>query len=102
MTATDAELQALAPVLMGKHAPELVRSTSPVLVGARRAGRHLLVIAVNPRSVPVAAQLRFPGYDAGSAVAWNEHRSLRVAGARFTDTFGPLQVHVYDVSPRHR
>jgi hypothetical protein len=84
---------------MGEQAPGLVHATGPVLVGARRAGRHLLVIAVNPTKAPVTTQLRFHGYTAGSASVWNEQRSLRIAGARFTDTFGPLQVHIYDVSP---
>jgi hypothetical protein len=102
MRATDGELQALAPVLMGQQTPTLVRATGAVLVGARRAGRHLLVIAVNPTSAPVASQIRFRSYAAGSALAWSEKRTLRVAGNRFVDTFGPLQVHIYDIGPaRH-
>jgi hypothetical protein len=76
-----------------------VRATGPVLVGARRAGRHLLVIAVNPTKDAVAAQIRFRGYTAGTALAWSERRALHLAGNRFVDTFGPLQVHVYDVGP---
>ncbi|MDX6503440.1 MAG: hypothetical protein QOE29_565 [Gaiellaceae bacterium] len=99
MAATDADLQALATVLTGEQAPSLIHATGPVLVGARRAGRHLLVIAVNPTKAPVTAQIRFRGYTAGSAQVWNEHRARPVSGARFTDTFGPLQVHIYDVSP---
>jgi hypothetical protein len=100
MRSTDADLQALAPVLLGRQAPALVRSESPVLVGTRRAGRHLLVIAVNPTNATVVGQIRFHGYRAGSAVAWSEHRSVRVRAAGLVDTFAPLAVHIYDVSPR--
>jgi hypothetical protein len=102
MTATDADLQALAPVLMGPDASQLVEAHGGILTGVRRAGRHLLLIAVNPSQAPVTGQIRFRGYTAGGVLAWNEHRTLRLVRQTVRDTFAPLQVHVYDVSPARR
>jgi hypothetical protein len=102
MAATDAELQALAGVLQGPDAAGVVSGRGGILVGARRAGRHLLVVAVNPGAASVTGRLSFRGFAPGSVVAWNEARAVRVAAGGFTDAFGPLQVHLYDVTPARR
>jgi hypothetical protein len=102
MIATDAELQALATVLQGPDAASLVRGRGGILVGARRAGRHLLVVAVNPGAATVRGRLDFARYAPGSVVAWNERRALRLVRGGFVDTFAPLQVHLYDVTPARR
>lgn len=102
MTATDADLQALAGVLQGLAAGRVVSGHGGILVGARRSGRHLLVIAVNPGTTAVSGRLGFRHFTPGSVLAWNEHRTVRLAGAGFTDRFGPLQVHLYDVAPAPR
>jgi hypothetical protein len=102
MTATDADLQALATVLQGPDAVGLVHARGGILVGARRAGRHLLVVAVNPGGAPVRGRLDFTRFAAGGAVAWSERRALHLVRGGFADTFGPLQVHLYDVAPAHR
>jgi hypothetical protein len=98
MTAVDAQLQALARVLSGPDVSPLVHARG-VLVGVRRAGRHLLVIAVNPSSTPVRARFGFRRSVAGSVAVWGESRSLRVVAGHVTDTFAPLGVHLYDVAP---
>jgi len=93
------ELRALAAVLGGPDVSGLARTTAPVRVGVRRAGRHYLVIAVNPQQTPVRAQLRLRGVHVRSVVAWNEGRTIPAAHTGFTDWFEPLEVHVYDVAP---
>jgi hypothetical protein len=102
MTATDADLQALATVLQGPDGARFVRGKGGILVGARRAGRHLLVVAVNPRATTVRGRVDFRRYAAGSVVAWNEQRTLRLVRGGFADAFAPLQVHLYDVAPGQR
>jgi hypothetical protein len=98
MAAINADLHELAPVLAGPQV-ELARATGPILVGVRRAGRHLLLIAVNPTGASVRAQIRLRGVRIGSVLPWREHRTLKTARSAFTDHFEPLQVHVYDVAP---
>jgi hypothetical protein len=101
MSATDANLQALAAVLQGPDAGPVVSGQGGILVGARRAGRHLLVIAVNPGATPVTGRLSFRRFRAGIVRAWNEDRTVSRLGG-FADAFGPLQVHLYDVAPARR
>jgi len=93
----NAFIAALQPALLGEQVPARAEARSPVRGGARRFGGGMYVIAVNTTEQPTTATLRVKGLSDGERLdVWRETRTVKVRrGARLTDTFGPLQVHIY-------
>ncbi len=93
----NTEISSLAPALLTREVPATA-SPGPVRVGARRLNGATYVIAVNTSWRRVRASVSAPGVR-GAARVFGERRSVRVRGGAITDSFGPLQAHVYVVDP---
>jgi hypothetical protein len=94
---TNIQLAALAPALLSPSAPVSSNPRDPVKVGARSYDNATWVIAVNS-SVKTWKNKGFtlPGLKARDVEVWGENRRVPVRpGGRITDTFAPLEVHIY-------
>lgn len=99
ITATDARLHALAPVLTAPWGPVGASPVASVAASSRSAGGRTYVIAVNSTGAPVAASLQVPGLRAGTLQVLDESRTVRSTGRGVVrDTFAPYAVHVYATS----
>src|SRR5439155_11213882 len=88
------EIRDLAGVLLAPQIPA-ADASAPICVGARRAGWHVWVIAVNPEPARVSATVMVPGTPEGNVNVWGEVRTLHLNSGSFGDVFEPLSVHVY-------
>ncbi len=70
-----------------------------VRVGARIHNGAAYVIAVNASRETVSTPIQVPTVGDRTLSELGGSRSVAVAGGRFTDTFAPLEVHVYVARP---
>ena len=89
----------LGPGLAGPEAPASVEAASPVLAGARAADGALYVVAVNPTHRAAQATVTVQGLGGRTLAVFDEGRTVASSGDSFTDSFAPLQGHVYVVAP---
>jgi hypothetical protein len=94
------DVQALGPALLAADAPASASST--VKVGARSLGGALYVFAVNPTYSSTSAAITVPGLGGRTLQVYGEGRSVAPKGDAFSDSFGPLAVHLYVVAPAGR
>jgi hypothetical protein len=92
------ELQTLAPALV-EPAIDASASSADVRVGARNHNGAIYVIAVNARRRSASSTISVPALRNRALVSLDGTRSLTVANGRFTDTFAPLDVHIYIAAP---
>lgn len=96
------EVKELSPALLQPE-PDLpsrvvVSPGSGIQWAVRRDGATLVIMAANPTAQAITAKFTMPE-PVGSVAVQFEDRSLAVDGRSFSDTFRPLEVHVYRVSP---
>ncbi|MBE1607883.1 hypothetical protein [Actinopolymorpha pittospori] len=108
VTATNRQIQRLAPILNTRSDPDavLVRSSDPqvpVDVMVKRRGRVTYVFAVSMRDAPTTATFEFrAGLDGRSrVVVVDEERTITTVGRGFADVFAPYDVHIYQVVHAH-
>jgi glycosyl hydrolase family 42 (putative beta-galactosidase) len=94
------EIAALQPALL---APEIWSGASRgkgVFVGARRLNDAIYVIAVNSTRSKVTASIGVGGLGSNAVeTIFEPKRRIVPVGGIFTDSFGPLQAHVYVYAP---
>jgi hypothetical protein len=82
-----------APALPGGAEGDVVR------VGARELNGAIYVIAVNASRAPATDTIVAPDLGDRRLVSLDGTRVVTAADGRFTDTFAPLEVHVYVSAP---
>jgi hypothetical protein len=92
------DVQALGPALLAASAP--ASADGVVKAGARRLGGALYVFAVNPTFGPTPATVSVPGLGGRALQVLGEGRTVTPTGDTFSDSFGPLAVHLYVAAPR--
>jgi hypothetical protein len=92
------ELQTLTPALVEPAIDSSV-SGGNVRVGARDHNGAIYVIAVNASRSSSVATITVPALGNRSLVSLDGTRSVTAANGAFTDTFGPLDVHIYVAAP---
>jgi hypothetical protein len=95
----NARIRALAPALLGE-AQDVETNLDAIKVGARTLNGAIYIVAVNSSSVQVDASIHAAGLAGRAVGVLDEGRQLAVSDAdMFTDTFGPLGVHIYVAAP---
>jgi hypothetical protein len=92
------EIESLVPALTASALPAGAEG-DVVRVGARSLNGAVYVIAVNASRSPQTDTIVVPDLGDRSLVSLDGTRSVTAAGGRFTDTFAPLEVHVYVSAP---
>jgi hypothetical protein len=92
------EIETLAPALVEPALPTSIGDGS-IRVGAREHNGALYVIAVNATRNPVTTTITVPALGNRSLVSLDGTRSVTAASGAFTDSFGPLEVHIYISAP---
>ena len=92
------ELQTLTPALV-EPAIDASADNGKVRVGAREHNGAIYVIAVNASRDPVSSTINVPALGNRSLVSLDGTRSGTAANGAFTDTFAPLDVHIYIAAP---
>jgi hypothetical protein len=92
------ELQTLTPALV-EPAIDASVSAGDVRVGARDHNGAIYVIAVNASRASSVATITVPALGNRSLVSLDGTRSVTAANGAFTDTFAPLDVHIYISAP---
>jgi len=92
-------IESLVPALLEPNLTADAGSGSPVEVGARLHNGAFYVIAVNGSRAPQTATIDVPALGDRQLVSLDGSRSVTAASGSFTDTFGPLEVHVYISAP---
>ncbi len=85
---------ATRPGLLGETVPSGVDSGAIKLL-ARTGNDRTYIFAVNTLRTPVTAKVRVARLRHAPLRVFGEGRSVNVNESRFSDTFGPLAVHIY-------
>ena len=93
-----AEIETLVPALTAPALPAGAEG-DVVRVGAREHNGAIYVIAVNASRAATTDTIVVPDLGDRQLVSLDGTRSVTAAGGRFTDTFAPLEVHVYVSAP---
>jgi hypothetical protein len=93
-----AEISGLVPALVAPALPAGAEG-DVVRVGARELNGAIYVIAVNASRATITDTIVVGDLGDRSLVSLDGTRSVTAAGGRFTDTFAPLEVHVYVSAP---
>ena len=98
VASTNAEVQALAPVLASPTLEGLVRTTSQVEVAAKRSGGHLYLLTGSTTHRSQQAELRLPCTGRVTATVLYEDRTVPVVDGVLTDGFADGTTnHVYRI-----
>lgn len=92
-------IQSLVPALLEPNLPADAGSGGPVKVGARLHNGAIYVIAVNGSRVSANATINVPALGDRQLISLDGTRSVTASSGSFTDTFAPLEVHVYIAAP---
>jgi len=92
-------IESLVPALLEPNLTADAGSGGPVKVGARQHNGAFYVIAVNGSREDATATINVPALGNRTLVSLDGTRSVTAASGSFTDTFGPLEVHVYVSAP---
>lgn len=108
VTATNAQVHRLAPVLNSASVSRAVRVTSsdpdvPIDVMVKRYAGETYVFAVSMRDAPTSGTFELKGAagPAARAVVLDEERTLSLHRGRFADDFQPYDVHLYKLVGGH-
>jgi hypothetical protein len=100
ISAIDAQLHALAPVLTTPPGDVVVPWNGSVAASTRSYDGQLWLIAVNAGAQPTTVPMRVDALRGRALNVVGEHRTLKpVKKVYLRDTFGPYQVHVYTTAP---
>jgi hypothetical protein len=91
-------IQALVPALL-EPAIQADAGNGQIRVGAREHNGAIYVIAVNASRVTATSTISVPALGDRPLVSLDGSRSVTAASGTFTDTFAPLEVHVYIAAP---
>ena len=94
------DIAKLGPALLG--VPVQARwepARGSVRVGARVSEGALYVIAVNASRSSARTEMHVPGLDGRVLRVVDESRQIAASGDTFSDSFGPLAVHIYIAAP---
>jgi hypothetical protein len=108
VSAFDAQIASLAPILNSVSQPgAMVKASAngvPVTTMLKVSGGHTYLFAIAdgnsalPFSGNTTATISVPNTgSATSATVLNESRSVGLSGGTLTDSFGPYQVHIYQI-----
>jgi hypothetical protein len=97
ITRVAAEVAGLLPAVLGAPLAG-VAAGGGVEAAAWRADGNLYVVAINPGRKSVHSTIRITDLAGGSLDVLEEGRQVAVSGEDFTDTFAPLEVHLYMAS----
>lgn len=103
VTALNARVTALAPVLNSPALPSAARvevpdSAAPVALAAHRYRGDLYLFAVGMRNRDAGATFQVAGTSRPRRVeVLGENRTLEIRGGRFSDRFSPYDVHLYRI-----
>jgi hypothetical protein len=92
------EIQALAPALVDQSIDASANDGS-LRVGARQHNGAVYVIAVNATRNPVTSTINVPALGSHALTSLDGTRTVTAANGSFTDSFGPLEVHIYISAP---
>jgi len=95
----NAKITELAPALLG-NIQAVDTNQDAVKVGARLLNGALYIIAVNTAGVPVEASIHAAGLASRPVAVPDEARQVVSDNDVFTDSFGPLGVHIYIAAPQ--
>jgi len=99
------EVKALSPVLLSPDDLGTVRyspSSAAIHTRLKRWNKRLYLIAVNAAREPCRVTLEVGKKLPQNVAAVFEDRQIKTNGARLTDDFKPLEVHVYELGPGAR
>ena len=96
---TNHEIQDLVPALVEPPIAASVPPGSYVKAGAREHNGAVYVIAVNASRSPSTASINVPALGDRVLRSLDGQSTVTASGGSFTDSFGPLEVHVYIASP---
>jgi hypothetical protein len=100
LTATDAQLHALAPLLTAPPGDVVVPWDGTVAASARTSGDRLLVIAVNGSDRPTTVPMRIDALRGRTLTVLGEQRAIKPVKRVFIrDSFAPYAVHLYSTAP---
>lgn len=97
IAADKRQIEALMPALLEPALEASANST--VEVGAREHNGAVYVIAVNASRTPTSATVTVPSLGSRPLTSLDGTRTVTPASGQFTDSFGPLDVHVYIAGP---
>jgi hypothetical protein len=92
------DIQTLLPALL-EPALEANAGTGPVKVSARLHNGAIYVIAVNASRATATATITVPSLGDRQLLSLDGSRLVTPAAGAFSDTFAPLEVHVYIAAP---
>src|ERR1051326_6502309 len=92
-------IESLVPALLEPNLTADAGSGSTVKVGAREHNGAFYVIAVNGSRESATATIDVPALGNRQLVSLDGTREVTASSGTFTDTFGPLEVHVYVSAP---
>jgi hypothetical protein len=95
---TNWQIKELTPALTADEL-EATSDTSAVKVGARTLNGAIYLIAVNSSRSRVDATLHVEELSGGELDAFDEGRHISAAGDAVSDSFEPLEVHIYIAAP---
>jgi len=102
VTAINAQVAALAPVLNSPTVPSGVSvsspGTTPISTTVKQYNGSTYVFAVAMLNNPGTATFTLPNVTSGTVQVLGENRELTVAGGRFRDAFSGYGVHLYQVT----
>lgn len=104
VTAINAQIAALAPVLNSPTVPSGVSvsspGTTPISTMVKQYNGSTYVFAVGMLNNPGTATFTLPNVTSGAVQVLGENRELTAAGGRFQDAFSGYGVHLYQVTAR--
>lgn len=92
------EIETLAPALVDQSIDASANDGS-LRVGARQHNGAVYVIAVNATRNPVTSTINVPALGNRALTSLDGTRTVTAANGSFTDSFGPLEVHIYISAP---
>lgn len=105
MKSIGSEVKSLSPMLLSNDDFGKVRYTSSGLnihTKLKKYNGELYLMAVNSDSTAGTATFDIGSELTGEAKVMFENRSVKTSGTQLTDTFKPLEVHVYNLGETYR
>ncbi len=94
------QIAALQPALLAPELPAGASRGKGIFVGARKLNDAIYVIAVNATRAKVTSQILVNGLgNFPLETVFEPKRRITPTGGLFSDTFGPLQTHIYVYAP---
>lgn len=100
ITATNARIKSLAPVINAPYADGLTTASGAVDTMSKAYGGQFYVFVTSRQSASQTATFNVAGLGNGTVEVVDEGRSIPASGGQFTDTFADQNaVHIYRFTP---